>query len=227
MRASTLLMLATSTALVFWGSARVPLAAQQPTSSGAAVHWPASLWRASSIPRGERPLLVAMAMCDTAECVNAAYSRIRHPDLVARLVLYSNLARLDPSDREAGCHLLANLPKTGRAFGMLSSLGVPLYPDETYAEQVAVSDAYWQLNRRLAKALKCCPGNLPAFIRYGHLAIRDSHNDYPNWAVRVCRSNPSHFLEAFETLSLEDQHYIAKYVIEPKGCKQIAFPETE
>lgn len=227
MKAGKLLLLAISAVLVFWGNREIPVVALRASSPRAAVQWPASLWRASSIPRGERPLLVAMAMCNTEACVNASYSKIRHPDAVAHLVLYSNLVRLNPSNKDAGCHLLANLPKTSLAFAKFSGLGVPLYPDETYEEQVAVSAAYWHLNQRLAKALKCCPGYLPAFIAYGRLAIRDSHNDYPNWASRVCRSNPSRFLKAFETLSPKDQHYIAKYVIQPKGCKQIAFPEAE
>jgi len=168
-----------------------------------------------------------MATCTTAGCVNAAYAKIAKPEVVARIVYYSNLLRLRPGDRVASHHLLSNIPVNDEEYTRLSALGELLYPDETTREIDAVGQAYWHMSRNLARSLKLYPGFLPAFIRYGLIAANSpAEDDYPNWAARVCRSNPGRFLKAFETLSPKDRHYIAKHIIQPKGCKQIAFPEA-
>ena len=179
------------------------------------------------IPKSERHTLVVMATCKTIRCVKAAYTEIPRPEAVARIVYYTNLLRLRPGDRAASCALLEDIPATEGEYERLTTLDGNLYQDETDAEIGAVGQAYWHMSRSLAHALKVCPRFLPAFIRYGILAMPNPHDDYPNWATRVCRSDPTHFLEAFETLSPKDRHYIAKHIIQPKGCKQIAFPEAE
>jgi len=179
------------------------------------------------IPKSERHILVVMATCKTIQCVKATYTKIPRPEVVARIVYYTNLLRLQPGDRAASCALLKNIPATDDEYEHLTTLDGNLYQDETDAEIGAAGQAYWHMSRNLAHALKVCPRFLPAFIRYGILAMPNPHDDYPNWAARVCRSNPSRFLKAFETLGPKDRHYIAKHIIEPKGCKQIAFPEAE
>jgi len=180
-----------------------------------------------AIPKSERHTLVVMATCKIVRCVKAAYTEIPRPEVVARIVYYTNLLRLRPGDRGASCALLENIPATDDEYERLTTLDGNLYQDETDAETGAVGQAYWHMSRNLARALKVCPRFLPVFIRYGVLAMPNPHDDYPNWAARVCRSNPSRFLKAFETLSPKDRHYIARYVIEPEGCKQIAFPEAD
>jgi hypothetical protein len=178
------------------------------------------------IPKTEMKRLVAMATCKTVGCVDATYAKIAKPETLARIVYYSGLLRLRPGDRTASLGLLSNIPKENEDQSRLSLLPVS-YVGETTAENVAIAQTYWDYSKNLARALKLFPRFLPAFIGYGRLAIRDHHDNYPNWAARVCRSNPNRFLEAFETLSPEDRHYVAKYVIQPSGCKQIAFPEAD
>lgn len=179
------------------------------------------------IPKQEGPHLVAMATCKSMGCVKANYARIANPEIVARIVYYTNRLRLDPGDRAASCGLLAHIPETGNEYDRLTTLDGFLYDDETTEEIDAVGQAYWHMSRNLAHALEVCPHFLPAFIRYGRLAIQNHHDDYPDWAARVCRSNPSRFLKAFETLSSNDRHYIAKYIIQPESCKQIGTHEAD
>jgi hypothetical protein len=114
------------------------------------------------------------------------------------------------------------MPQTGHQFEGLLSTGGALYPTESVREIRALSDVYWGLNGRLVAALRLFPGYLAAFVAYGRLAMRDPHNDYPDWAARVCRSDTKRFLEAFHMMSKRDQHYIARHVIQPRGCTQIA-----
>jgi hypothetical protein len=179
------------------------------------------------IPLREGPLLVAMASCKGVRCVKANYAKIAKPEVVARIVYYTNILRLRPVDRAASCGLLANIPTTNNEYERLTMLDGNLSEDETDAEIGAVGQAYWHMSGNLARPLKLCPRFLTGFIRYGRLAMPNHHDDYPNWAARVCRSNPSHFLKAFEALSPEDRRYIANYIIQPSGCKQIAFPEAD
>jgi hypothetical protein len=178
------------------------------------------------IPKREGPLLVAMATCESAGCVKATYAKMAGPDIVARVVYFTNLLRLNPGDRVAARGLLQNIPRTGRQDARLIVLSTNMYPGETDAEIRAVGRAYWNFSRNLAHGLRLHPEFLPSFIRYGTIAL-SPHSTYPNWATQVCRANPGRFLRAFETLSAQDRRYIAKYVIQPKGCKQVAFPEAE
>lgn len=179
------------------------------------------------IPKPERPHLVAMAMCKSAGCITQSYARIAKPEIVARIVYYSNLLRLQRSSRRAAYGLLANIPTNDDQYSRLTRLAENLFQDETDAQIEAVAEADWHFSRDLAQSVKLYPQFLPAFIRYGRIAIQDAHDDYANWAARVCRSNPNQFVQAFQSLRPADKDYISHFVIEPKGCKQVAFPEAE
>lgn len=182
-----------------------------------------TLW---GIPKGEGPLLVAMATCKTIACINTSYAKISKPEMVARIVYYTNLLRIDPKSQSASHGLLLNIPRTGRQNAHLIVLSTNMYPGETDGEISAVGQAYWNFNQNLAHALRLHPEFLPAFIRYGTVALT-LQSTYPKWATRVCKLNPERFLRAFRTLRVKDQQYIAKYVMQPKGCKQIFYPEAE
>lgn len=179
------------------------------------------------IPRQERPHLVAMATCKTVGCLKQNYAKIRKLEIVARIVYYSNLLRLQPSSRKAAYGLLTNMPTNDNQYTRLGTLEGSLFEDETDTQIRAVGDAAWSMSRNLARSLKIYPCFLPAFIRYGLIAAPNPvEDDYGDWVAQVCRSNPTRFLRAFKTLSSKDQQYVAKYIIQPVGCKQIAVPEA-
>ncbi len=167
--------------------------------------------------------MVAMSACRTTGCVRKVYATISRQEIVARVGYYSKLLALQPDSKPAACGLLRSIPRTEDED--IEQLNTSLYPGESYAEIVATGRAFRKFNRNLAHALKLCPQYLPQFIKYGTIALSPT-NSYPNWAARVCRSNPKRFLQAFRTLSAKDQEYIADVVIRPKDCKQIAFPEV-
>jgi hypothetical protein len=170
-------------------------------------------------------IIVKMSMCRTTQCVRETYAGISKPENLARVAYYSSLLALQPESKPAACGLLRNMPRTGSDNALLAFLATSLYPGESVAEIKATGPASWNFSRNLAHALKLCPQYLPEFIQYGTIALSPT-SSYPNWAGRVCRSNPKRFLKAYRTLSAKDQRYITKYVIHPNGCKQIAFPEV-
>jgi len=169
--------------------------------------------------------IVRMSTCRTTRCVRKEYAAISEQGILARVAYYSKLLALQPKSKPAACGLLRSIPRTGSDNALLAFLATSLYPGESVAEMDATGRASWNFSRNLAHALKFCPQYLPHFIQYGTIALSPT-SSYPNWAARVCRSNPKRFLQAFHTLSAKDQQYIAKYVIHPKGCKQIAYPEV-
>lgn len=179
------------------------------------------------IPADERRPVVAMACCRSTRCIKAQYSRIRKPGTIARIVYYSKLLDISPSDSAAELGLLKNLPRTEETNEELISLQVSMYGDETTEQMNAAGRIYWKFNRILAQALRSHPQFLARFIKYGEIGFLDAQSDYPDWAARVCRRNPSAFLKAFSTLPSKDRGYIAKHIIQPRGCKQIAIPEAE
>ncbi len=179
------------------------------------------------VPKREGPLLVAMATCNDIPCVRAEYGKIAKPEIVARIVYFTNILRLRPGDPSASCGLLESMPRNYDEYTSVTTLDSNLYADETDVQIGAVGQAYWHMSRNLAHALNACPRFLPGFIRSGIVAIPNAHDDYPNWAARVCRSNPKRFLQAFDTLSAKDRAYITEVIIQPRGCKQLAFPEAE
>lgn len=178
-----------------------------------------------AVPQAERPHLVAMATCKIAACVKRTYSKIHKPEIVARIVYFSRLLALDRKDAKAALGLLQNIPQTEGENRQMILLATVMYPGETNKDIDAVGQTYWHFSRNLALALRMHPELLPAFVQYGTIALTP-HSTYPNWAAKVCRSNPERFLKAFRTLSPKDRRYIAKYVVQPEGCKQIAFPEA-
>lgn len=179
------------------------------------------------IPANERRPVVAMACCRSTRCIKAQYSRIRKPGTVARIVYYSKLIALSPSDAAAALGLLKNFPRSEDENGELIGLQMSMYDDETTRQMNAVAQIYWKFNQRLAQALRSHPQFLARFIKYGEIGFLDAQSDYPDWAARVCRRNPSAFLKAFSTLPSKDRSYIAEHIIQPRGCKQIAIPEAE
>jgi len=71
------------------------------------------------------------------------------------------------------------------------------------------------------------PKFLPAYIRYGRLAVDDAHSDYTGYEQGVCLAEPQRFKAAFHTLSAANQAYIRKYVFDPTRCKPIFLSEAE
>jgi hypothetical protein len=171
-------------------------------------------------------LLNAIASCQTVMCVSPYENKVQGK--LERTVLYAQWALLDPSNREASRGLLSSLPATEDELTALMTL-----PDwhesatKSQADMFRLSAVYENWPRLLAVAVRRFPKYLPAYIRYGRLAVMDAHSDYTGHEQTVCRSNPKRFVEAFRTLSGDDQHYIRQHVFNPDRCHPIFLSESE
>ncbi len=143
--------------------------------------------RPRTTPVTEAPSLIAMAQCRSAACVRRAYTRLAHPGIIARLVYYTKLLRLQPKNREAACGLLGSMPASRLAYSNFLYLSTYISPSETQAQLNALSGNGWYFNEHLAAAMKLCPGHLADFIHYGEMAFGNPHNDYANWAQNLPR----------------------------------------
>ncbi len=171
-------------------------------------------------------LLNRIAACQSARCVIAI-----QPDAqqrTERTVLFAQWLRLQPSNREASKGLLENMPTTEHEVMLLFTL-----PD--WHEGATTSDIqmerldriYSAWPRLLSVAVQRWPEFLPAYIRYGRLAINDIHSDYTGYERNVCKANPAGFISAFRALEPEEQDDIRKSVFDPENCKPIFVSEAD
>jgi hypothetical protein len=177
---------------------------------------------ASSIRREEGLLLVAMATCTTSACVRSEYAKVARRGSLTRLARSFNLIRTGDRSRAAACSLLRDMPRSGSQYDRLGLLGGFLYAGESVRQINATGQLFWHLSDYLAVAVARCPERLAAFIAYGRVAIRNHEDDYPDRVALVCRQNPKRFSMAFKSLPPADRRYVARYVIHPDGCRQIA-----
>jgi hypothetical protein len=143
-------------------------------------------------------------------------------------VLYSQWLLLQPSSQVASKGLLENMPTTDREVMLLFTLSdwhEGATTSENQMEELDRIHTAWP--RLLAAAVQRWPKFLPAYIRYGRLALDDIHSDYTGYEQRVCQAAPRRFKLAFHTLNAKDQTYIRKYVFDPTGCKPIFLSEAE
>ena len=171
-------------------------------------------------------LLNRIAACQSVQCV--LKNKTTADNNIERTVLYTKWLLIEPSSAEASRGLLENMPSTDHEVMLLFTL-----PDWHDGATTAVTEMgrldhiYQAWPRLLGSAVQRWPQYLPAYIRYGRLAVDDIHSDYTGYERRVCKANPVRFLSAFHTLNADDQAYIRKFVFDPDACKPIFASEAE
>src|SRR5215469_720733 len=183
-----------------------------------------SAWSQKSDP--DYKLLTAIASCRTVKCVtakqNAAHQRLE------KTVLYTKWMLLEPSSRTAAEGLLSSLPSSDEE--VVAFMQLPDWHEGTTtstAQMKKLDTVYESWPRLISIAVQRFPQYLPAYIRYGRLAVNDIHSDYPGFARRVCRADRDRFVTAFHSLSADDQQFIGSHVFDPKLCKPIFLSEAE
>jgi hypothetical protein len=182
------------------------------------------LWAATDQP--DYKLLNRIAACRSTPCIIAIQPDAQHR--TERTVLYTKWLLLLPSSREASRGLLENIPTTDQEVEWLFTL-----PDwhegvtTSVIQMKRLDRVYSAWPRLLSVAVRRCPRFLPAYIRYGRLAMNDIHSDYTGFERNVCRADPGGFNSAFRTLSPEEQSYIGKSVFDPENCKPIFVSEAD
>lgn len=173
------------------------------------------------------PFLAAMLQCRTAACLRPFRPAAQRAGEAARLAYFSRMLALLPGDRRAARGLLLNLPTSSwQPLSELGWLGTTLWEGETPAQMIAAGRPFESLSQHAASAVLLFPEFMPRFLLYGLLAIQNPHDPFPDWAARACSSNPGRFRRAFHTLNLEEQRRFAKFIVQPRGCKQVGFPEV-
>lgn len=171
-------------------------------------------------------LLNRVAACQSVPCV--LQNRTTADSNIERTVLYTRWLMIEPSSAEASRGLLENMPSTDHEVMLFFTL--PDWHDGATtadAQMERLDHIYQAWPRLLGRAAQRWPKYLPAYIRYGRLALDDIHSDYTGYERKVCEANRGRFLSAFHSLSDDDQAYIRKFVFDPDGCKPIFASEAE
>jgi hypothetical protein len=171
-------------------------------------------------------LLNRIAACRSVRCVVANAPSAKNK--TERTVLYAKWLILQPMSRVASKGLLENMPTTEQEVVLLFTIP-DWHEDATTSESQMerldrIHSAWPQL---LGLAVQRWPEYLPAYIRYGRLAVDDIHSDYTGYERRVCTADPRRFDSAFRTLGADDRAYIRRYVFDPDGCKPIFLSEAD
>ena len=180
----------------------------------------------AAVAEPDYKLLNSIATCQSVRCLSGYKSAAQQE--TERTVLYARWLILQPSSREASKGLLENMLTTEHELMLLSTL--PEWHEgatTSVAQMGHLDDIYSAWPRLLGVAVQRWHDFLPAYIRYGRLAINDIHLDYTGYERSVCKANPHGFQAAFLTLSKEDQAYIRKMVFDPDGCKPIFLGEAD
>ena len=171
-------------------------------------------------------LLNAIASCRSVACITAKRSQVH--ENIERVVLYTKWLMLDANSRKASERLFENLPTSDAELVALMTL--PDWHDgatKSEADMKLLDTIYENWPRLLSVSVQRFPQYLPAYIRYGLLAVNDIHSDYTGFERRVCRADPRGFVAAFRTLSADDQQYIREHVFNPYSSKPIFLSEAD
>lgn len=187
---------------------------------------PPSMW-AQATPAGPGyGFMNAVASCRTVKCV--VENRAVAHEKLERIVLYSKWLLLDSSSRTASRGLLENLPVSEPELSELMTL-----PDwhegttKSTAEMKRLASVCENWPRLVSISVQRFPQYLPAYIRYGRLAVNDIHSDYTGYEQRVCRIGQKRFVAAFLTLTKDEQKCIRTCVFNPDTCTPIFLSEAE
>lgn len=171
-------------------------------------------------------LLNAVAACKTVSCVTSKQDRTHGH--IEQSVLFTKWMMLEPSEAKASVGLLENMPANETeliAFMTISDWHDGATTSEAEMERLDEIHTRWP--QLLAVAARRHPEYLPAYIRYGRLAVEDNHSDYTGGEQQVCAANKKAFFKAFLSLSPGDQRYIRRYVFNPDSCEPIFLSEAD
>ncbi len=182
------------------------------------------LWATTDQP--DYKVLNRIAACHSVPCINAIQPSLHKS--TERTVLYAKWLLVQPSSRAASRGLLENMPATEHEVLLLFTL--PDWHEGATTSEIQMKRLdriYRAWPRLLSVAVQRWPEFLPAYIKYGQLAISDIHSDYTGYEQHVCIANPHEFNSAFQTLTPKQQRLIRESVFDPDGCKPIFTSEGD
>lgn len=174
----------------------------------------------------EAPFLVSMALCHSRTCL-APFKPAAGASRNARIVYFARLFALEPDDQAAARGLLSSLPVGGDSYSDVISLGTALWPGETVAQMLAGDEIGESLSREAARAAVLDPLDIWHFLRYSLVAISNPHDKIGSAAARVCRLRHSQLIAGLSQLPKGARAEFKRYVLDPKGCRQIHKSEAD
>jgi len=145
----------------------------------------------------------------------------------AQVVFAARLFELRPRDKSAAILLLKLIPQDDAQQTILMTLGDSLCDSEVISDMKSLGRLRDALPRQFAGAVLLVPSSMPAYIAYSLTATLDPHSDYAIHMQRVCRQAHAEFMSAVSLLPSEKRESFTRHILDPKGCRAIALPESE
>jgi hypothetical protein len=145
----------------------------------------------------------------------------------AQVVFAARLFELRPKDMSAANLLLNLIPRDDAQQSTLMTLGDSLCDSELVSDMKSLGRVRDALPRDFAGAVLLVPSNMPAYVAYSLTATLDPHSDYALQMRRVCRQAHAEFTKAIDLLPPDKRDWFTKHILDPKGCRALALPESE
>lgn len=145
----------------------------------------------------------------------------------ARVVFAARAFELRPTEQRTAILLLSLVPQNQAQHNTWMTLGDSLCSNEAIADMKSLAQIGENLPRDLAKAVLLAPDKLPRYVAYASTSVQDPHSDYAIQMQTVCRVKHLEFLKAVKELPTKDKDWLVEHVLNPDGCRVLAFPEAE
>ena len=179
-----------------------------------------------TISQEDGATLLRFVHCTNIKCLREAESGSTHSQLV-ELVFYTRSIQINPLSKTAAAGLLRHIPRTVEELDLFAELSASVSPSETDSENRSLAKVYFDYPANSAKAAMREEGGMERFLVFGRIAIHDPHLDYPQQAVRLCKSHHRAFLKGFSELVPDEQLYFRTRIVNPETCHAIAKTEAD
>lgn len=170
--------------------------------------------------------LLRFVHCTNIKCLREAEPGSTHSQIV-ELVFFTRSIEINPLSKTAAAGLLRHMPRTVEELDLFAELSASVTPNEKDSENRALAKVYFDYPANLAKAAMREETGMEPFLVFGRIAIHDPHLDYPQQAVRLCRSYHRTFLKGFSELPADEQVYFRTRIVNPGTCHAIATTEAD
>jgi len=147
----------------------------------------------------------------------------------ARLIFAARMLEIDPNNKSTAADLIRLIPKDELSPEQAVWLDL-LQIDEDPNRCLPDSDLkplgllQYHLPRLLARAVLLVPGKMPEYVSY---ALISTCPDCDNAVQmrKVCTARHQQFVDAVNKLSPKNKNWFVSEILNPVGCRIIAFPE--
>jgi hypothetical protein len=146
----------------------------------------------------------------------------------AQLAFALRRFELDPSNREWAGALLSLIPNSAVQLDAWNSDNFcsAQCQTESDADVESICKLRFRFSRDMAKAVLLVPKKMSVYVEFAPETL-NPEEDYAVQMKAVCLGNHKGFAQAVAGLPTRDRDWFIGHILNPKGCRVLAFPEAD